>query len=184
MILTCVPCQTPAPFHGICVTNPDAMGTRQFFGNDTQRINACHHSRLIPGGLPWRGVPCQRGRALLLCAARTRLDPATGEDDFTPLESPTPEVCFPKVPVTWPESYYHSSRPLSGDFFRVSFSLDPLPGMSAKTKDDTETGEFLLANVYERVIWPFPKGGASANCGFSSCCPRAKPMRPTTPASA
>ena len=141
--------RSAAHFHGIWVTNPDGTGTRQLFGNYTQRINACYQPHPIPGSsrvafLAGAHHANVGGSLLLLDPAKTRLDPATGEDDFSALESLTPEVCFPEAPDTWPESYYHSAWPLSEDFFLVSFSFDPLPGMSAKTKEDTETGLYLF----------------------------------------
>ncbi|NLV41957.1 MAG: hypothetical protein GXY15_12120 [Candidatus Hydrogenedentes bacterium] len=141
--------RSAAHFHGIWITNPDGTGTRQLFGNYTQRINACYQPHPIPGSsrvafLAGAHHANVGGSLVLLDPAKARLDPATGEDDFSSLESLTPEVCFPEAPDTWPESYYHSAWPLSEDFFLVSFSFDPLPGMNAKTQEDTETGIYLF----------------------------------------
>jgi len=141
--------RSAAHFHGIWVTNPDGTGTRQLFGNYTQRINACYQPVPVPGSpriafLAGAHHANVGGSLVLLDPAKARLDPATGEDDLGAVERLTPEVCFPEVDDQWPESYFHSPWPLSEDFFLVSFSFDPLPGMSAKTKEDTETGLYLM----------------------------------------
>jgi hypothetical protein len=74
---------------------------------------------------------------------RIALDPITGQDCFDAIEMLTPEVCFPEAPG-WPASYFHSPWPLSENYFLVSFSFDPLPGMGPKVKRDTETGIYYF----------------------------------------
>ncbi|MBW7866334.1 MAG: hypothetical protein H3C30_18185 [Candidatus Hydrogenedentes bacterium] len=140
--------RSAAHFHGIWVTNPDGTNTRQLFGNYTQRINACYQPHPVPGStrvafLAGAHHANVGGSIVLLDPAKAALDPATGEDDFAAIESLTPEVCFPEAPSDWPDSYFHSPWPLSENYFLVSFSFDPLPGMSAHTKEDTETGLYL-----------------------------------------
>lgn len=141
--------RSAAHFHGIWVTNPDGTETRQLFGNYTQRINACYQPHSIPGSkrlafLAGAHHANVGGSLVLFDPARAALDPVTGEDDFVSIESLTPEVCYPETPDVWPASYFHSPWPLSEFYFLVSFSYDPLPGMSALTKEDTETGLYLF----------------------------------------
>jgi hypothetical protein len=62
---------------------------------------------------------------------------------FDSIEVLTPEVCFPEAPG-WPASYFHSPWPLSENYFLVSFSFDPLPGMGPEVKRDTETGLYYF----------------------------------------
>jgi hypothetical protein len=83
------------------------------------------------------------GALVLLDPQRVGLDPETGQDSFNSIEVLTPEVCFPEAPG-WPETYYHSPWPLSEDYFLVSYSHDPLPGMSGRTQEDSETGLYLF----------------------------------------
>ena len=83
------------------------------------------------------------GSLVIVDPARTGLDARTGEDDFGAVETLTPDVCFPEAPG-WPESYFHSPWPLSENYYLVSFSFDPLPGMGPDVKEDTETGIYLL----------------------------------------
>ncbi len=141
--------RSAAHFHGIWVTNPDGTNTRQLFGNYTQRINACYQPHPIPGtdrfaflaGAHHANVG---GSLVLFDPARAGLDRESGEDDFAAIESLTPEVCYPEAGDQWPDSYFHSPWPLSENYFLVSFSFDPLPGMSSHTKEDTETGLYLF----------------------------------------
>jgi mono/diheme cytochrome c family protein len=140
--------RSAAHFHGIWVTNPDGTNSRQLFGNYTQRINACYQAHPIPGSqriafLAGAHHANVGGSLVLLDPARTALDTADGGDDFAAIEPLTPEVCFPETPDVWPDSYYHSPWPLSENYFLISYSFDPLPGMSALTKEDTETGLYL-----------------------------------------
>jgi len=141
--------RSAAHFHGIWTTNPDGTETRQVFGNYTQRINACYQPHPVPGSkrlafLAGAHHANVGGSLVLFDPAKAAFDPMTGEDDFVSIEALTPEVCFPETPDVWPESYYHSPWPLSENYFLVSFSFDPLPGMSALTKEDTETGLYLF----------------------------------------
>jgi len=141
--------RSAAHFHGIWTTNPDGTGARQLFGNYTQRINACYQAHPVPGSqriafLAGAHHANVGGSLVLLDPVRAALDPADGTDDFAAIETLTPAVCFPETPDIWPDTYYHSPWPLSEDYFLVSFSFDPLPGMSAHTKKDTETGLYLL----------------------------------------
>lgn len=141
--------RSAAHFHGIWTTNPDGTNTRQLFGNYTQGVNACFQPQPIPGSeriafLAGAHHANVGGSLVLFDPARAARDPLTGEEDFAALEPLTPEVCFPETPDNWPESYYHSPWPLSENYFLVSFSFEPLPGMSARTTEDTETGIYLL----------------------------------------
>jgi len=79
----------------------------------------------------------------MLDPERIALDPDTGQDSLDSIEVLTPEVCFPEAPG-WPESYFHSPWPLSEDYYLVSFSFDPLPGMGPRVKQDTETGLYYF----------------------------------------
>ena len=140
--------RSAAHFHGLWLTNPDGSGVRALFGNYTQRINACYQAHPIPGSrkiafLAGAHHANVGGSLVLLDPDRVGLDPETGEDRFDAIESITPEVCFPEAP-DWPASYFHSPWPLSEDFFLISFSFDPLPGMGPGTYKDTETGLYLL----------------------------------------
>ncbi len=141
--------RSAAHFHGIWTTNPDGTNSRQLFGNYTQRINACYQAHPIPGSsrvafLAGAHHANVGGSLVLFDPARAGLDPADGGDDFAAIEPITPEVCFAEAPKTWPTTYYHSPWPLSENYFLISYSFDPLPGMSALTKKDTETGLYLL----------------------------------------
>ncbi len=140
--------RSAAHFHGIWVSNPDGTNVRQLFGNYTQRINAFYQPHPIPGSHRIAFIAGAHhanvgGSLVLLDPSRAALDPVSGEDDFAALEPLTPEVCFPEAPSDWPDSYFHSPFPLSENYFLISFSFDPLPGMSAHTKEDTETGLYL-----------------------------------------
>lgn len=83
------------------------------------------------------------GSLVVVDPSRVRLDPRTGRDDLGSIQVLTPEVCFPEA-QGWPSTYFHSPWPLSEDFYLVSFSLDPLPGMGPNVKKDTETGLYYL----------------------------------------
>jgi hypothetical protein len=52
-------------------------------------------------------------------------------------------VCFPEAPG-WSKSYFHSPWPLSENYFLVSFSFEPLPGMGPGIKQDTRTGLYYF----------------------------------------
>lgn len=137
--------RSAAHFHGLWTTNPDGTNARQLFGNYTQRINACYQPQSIPGSkrlafLAGAHHANVGGSLVLFDPARACLNPDTGEDELLSIEVLTPEVCFPEAPNDWPRSYYHSPWPLSEDCFLISASMDPLPGMSAITTEDTETG--------------------------------------------
>ena len=111
----------------------DGSAAEVLFGNYTKRINACYQPRAIPGSNRVMFVAGAHhaavgGSLVIVDPSRTALDPKTGEDDFGAIETLTPEVCFPEAPG-WPGSYFHSPWPLSEDYFLVSFSFDPLPGM-------------------------------------------------------
>lgn len=141
--------RSAAHFHGIWVTNPDGTNSRQLFGNYTQRINACYQAHPIPDStrvafLAGAHHANVGGSLVLLQPALAKFDATDGSDGFGAIESITPEVCYPEAPDTWPMTYYHSPWPLSENFFLISYSFDPLPGMSARTKKDTETGLYLL----------------------------------------
>ncbi len=140
--------RSAAHFHGIWTANPDGSNARQIFGNYTQNVNACYQPAPIPGShriafLAGAHHANVGGSLVLLDPARIALDPDTGQDCFASLERLTPEVCFAETAEGWPDSYYHSPWPLSENYFLAAFSFDPLPGMSARTKEDTKTGLYL-----------------------------------------
>jgi hypothetical protein len=141
--------RSAAHFHGIWAINPDGTGSRQIFGNYTQRINACYQPHSIPGServafLAGAHHANVGGSLVLFDPARAALVADDGGDSFAAIEALTPEVCYPETPDVWPKTYYHSPWPLSEDYFLISFSFDPLPGMSSLTKKDTETGIYLF----------------------------------------
>lgn len=140
--------RSAAHFHGLWITNPDGTGTRALFGNYTQRINAMYQAHPVPGSnkiafLAGAHHANVGGSLVLLDPDRARIDPESGEDVIEEVEVLTPEVCFPEAP-DWPDSYFHSPWPLSEDFFLVSFSFDPLPGMGSGVYADTHTGLYLF----------------------------------------
>lgn len=162
--------RSAANFHGIWASNPDGSNPSILFGNYTTRINACYQPRAIPGSKRIAFVAGAHhaavgGSLVVVDPSRAGLDPATGEDRFDSLEVLTPEVCFPEAPG-WPESFFHSPWPLSEDYYLVSFSLEPLPGMSARTKRDSATGIYYfdrfgnLELLYRRpgisAMYPIP----------------------------
>jgi hypothetical protein len=137
-----------ANFHGIWIANPDGSGPVSLFGNYTTRINACYQPRAIPGSSRVLFVAGAHhadvgGSLVIVDPARVKLDPETGEDDFSSLEVLTPEVGFAEA-NGWPKSYFHSPWPLSENHFLVSFSFDPLPGMSSGESRDTRTGLYYF----------------------------------------
>ncbi len=140
--------RSAAHFHGLWVTNPDGTNTRALFGNYTQRINACYQPKAIPNSnkivfLAGAHHANVGGSIVLVDPLRTRLDQNKGQDSLDAIERLTPEVCFPEAPG-WPDSYFHSPWPLSEDYYLVSFSFDPLPGMGPKVEEDTHTGLYLF----------------------------------------
>jgi hypothetical protein len=140
--------RSAANFHGLWTSNPDGTNPSILFGNYTQKINACYQPRAIPGSRRIMFVAGAHhavvgGSLVIVDPARVGLDRATGQDAFESIESFTPEVCFPEAPG-WPSSYFHSPWPLSEDYFLVSFSFDPLPGMGPKVERDTSTGLYYL----------------------------------------
>jgi len=140
--------RSAANFHGLWIANPDGSAAMALFGNYTMRINACYQPKAIPNShklvfLAGAHHADVGGSIVLLDPHRIALDPDTGQDDFRSIEVLTPEVCFPEAPG-WPSSYFHSPWPLSEDYFLVSFSFDPLPGMGPKVKADTQTGLYYF----------------------------------------
>ncbi len=140
--------RSAANFHGLWISNPDGSSPVSLFGNYTMRINACYQPRAIPGSSRVLFVAGAHhadvgGSLVIVDPARVKLDPKTGEDDFSSLEVLTPEVCFAEA-NGWPKSYFHSPWPLSENYFLVSFSFDPLPGMSSGEKRDTHTGLYYF----------------------------------------
>jgi hypothetical protein len=140
--------RSAANFHGLWVCNPDGTGVTSLFGNYTMRINACYQPRAIPGShklvfLAGAHHADVGGSLVLLDPRRTGFDPQEGEDRLDAVEVLTPEVCFPESDG-WPKSYFHSPWPLSEDAFLVSFSFDPLPGMSSGEGQDTRTGLYYF----------------------------------------
>ncbi len=140
--------RSAANFHGLWVSNPDGTNPIALFGNYTTRINACFQPRAIPGSNRIIFVAGAHhadvgGSLVILNPSQVALEPESGEDQFEAIETLTPEVCFPEAPG-WPTSYFHSPWPLSENYFLVSFSFDPLPGMGPGEKRDTETGIYLM----------------------------------------
>lgn len=140
--------RSAANFHGLWVSRPDGTGSSILFGNYTHRINACYQPRAIPGSNRIVFVAGAHhadvgGSLVIVDPARASLDPKTGEDQFDAIEQLTPEVCYPEAPG-WPSSYFHSPWALSENYFLVSFSFDPLPGMGPRVKKDTPTGLYYF----------------------------------------
>jgi len=140
--------RSAANFHGLWTSRADGTGVAGLFGNYTMRINACYQPRPIPGSdkllfLAGAHHADVGGSLVMLDPKLARLDPKTGEDILDATQSLTPEICFPES-AGWPKSYFHSPWPLSEDVFLVSFSFDPLPGMSSGEKKDTRTGLYYF----------------------------------------
>ncbi|MDX9754037.1 MAG: hypothetical protein RBU29_08755 [bacterium] len=141
--------RSAAHFHGLWISNPDGTNPIHLFGSYTQRINACYQPHPIPHSRKVMFVAGAHhadvgGSLVMVDPERVALDPQTGEDDLGSIERVTPSVCFPETEEGWPDSYFHSPWPLSEDFYLVSFSFDPLPGMGPNVASDTETGLYLL----------------------------------------
>ncbi len=135
-------------FHGLWTCRADGTGAASLFGNYTMRINACYQPRSIPGSdrllfLAGAHHADVGGSLVMLDPKLARLDPKTGEDILDATQSLTPEICYPEA-AGWPKSYFHSPWPLSEDEFLVSFSFDPLPGMSSGERKDTRTGLYYF----------------------------------------
>ncbi len=140
--------RSAANFHGLWTSNPDGTGVASLFGNYTMRINACYQPRAIPGSHKLLFVAGAHhadvgGSLVMLDPRRVGFNPLNGEDLLDSVETLTPEVCFPEA-AGWPKSYFHSPWPLSEDAFLVSFSFDPLPGMSSGEDKDTRTGLYYF----------------------------------------
>jgi len=140
--------RSAANYHGIWVSNPDGTNPAIIFGNYTRRINACFQPRAIPGSSRVAFIAGAHhadvgGSLVIVDPARTKLDAASGGDDFDSIEVLTPEVCFPEAPG-WPKSYFHGPWPLSENYFLVGFSFEPLPGMGSGVKADTRTGLYYF----------------------------------------
>jgi hypothetical protein len=140
--------RSAANFHGLWLSNPDGSGVTSLFGNYTMRINACYQPRPIPGSEKLLFVAGAHhadvgGSLVMLDPRRAALDIQTGEDRLESTEKLTPEICFPESDG-WPKSYFHSPWPFSEDHFLVSFSFDPLPGMSSGEGKDTRTGLYYF----------------------------------------
>ncbi|MBI5684586.1 MAG: hypothetical protein HZC54_05870 [Verrucomicrobia bacterium] len=140
--------RSAANFHGLWTSRADGTGAASLFGNYTMRINACYQPRPIPGSdkllfLAGAHHADVGGSLVMLDPKRARLDAKTGEDILDATYVLTPEICFPES-AGWPKSYFHSPWPLSEDAFLVSFSFDPLPGMSSGEKKDTRTGLYYF----------------------------------------
>lgn len=140
--------RSAANFHGLWTSRPDGSCVMALFGNYTMRINACYQPRAIPGSDKVIFVAGAHhadvgGALVLLDPNRVQLDPKSGEDRLDSIQVLTPEICFPES-VGWPKSYFHSPWPLSEDCYLVSFSFDPLPGMSSGEGRDTRTGLYYF----------------------------------------
>lgn len=140
--------RSAANFHGLWAVNPEGTNPVSLFGNYTMRINACYQSRAIPGSNRIVFVAGAHhadvgGSLVIVDPRKASLDLQTGEDRLEAVERLTPEVCFPEA-EGWPKSYFHSPWPFSEDFFLVSFSHDPLPGMSSGERGDSHTGLYYF----------------------------------------
>ena len=140
--------RSAANFHGLWMCNPDGSAVASLFGNYTMRINACYQPRPIPGSEKLLFVAGAHhadvgGSLVMLDPRRVKFDAKNGEDLLESVEALTPEVCFPEA-AGWPKSYFHSPWPLSEDGMLVSFSFDPLPGMSSGEGKDTRTGLYYF----------------------------------------
>lgn len=140
--------RSAANFHGLWMSNPDGSAVVSLFGNYTMRINACYQPKSIPGSEKLLFVAGAHhadvgGSLVMLDPRRVKFDAKEGEDLFESVETLTPEVCFPEA-AGWPKSYFHSPWPLSEDCMFVSFSFDPLPGMSSGEGKDTRTGLYYF----------------------------------------
>lgn len=140
--------RSAAHFHGLWVSNPDGSNPRALFGTFTQTINACYQPHPIPGSKKIAFIAGAHhadvgGSLVVVDPERLGLEKESGQDDFSSIEKLTPEVCFPEA-AGWPGSYFHSPWPLSENYFLVSFSFDPLPGMGPKVDKDTETGLYYF----------------------------------------
>ncbi len=162
--------RSAANFHGLWTSNPDGSAVAALFGNYTMRINACYQPRPIPESSKMLFLAGAHhadvgGSLLLLDPQRMGFDSQTGEDRLEATEALTPEICFPES-AGWPKSYFHSPWPLSEDCFLVSFSFDPLPGMSSGEGKDTRTGlyyfdrfgnlELLYSDTNMSCMYPIP----------------------------
>ncbi|RJP19664.1 MAG: hypothetical protein C4527_26415 [Candidatus Omnitrophota bacterium] len=137
-----------ANFHGLWVSNPDGSNPLVLFGSYTMQINACYQPHPIPGSDRILFVAGAHhadvgGSLVIVDPKRAEFDKESGQDSFDSLEVLTPEICFPEG-VGWPKSYFHSPWPLSENYYLVSFSFDPLPGMGSKVKEDTKTGIYYM----------------------------------------
>jgi hypothetical protein len=140
--------RSAANFHGLWVSNPDGTNASSLWGNYTHHINACYQPKAIPGSnrivfIAGAHHADVGGSLVIVDPEKVQLDDKTGEDRFEAIEQLTPEVCYPES-TGWPKSYFHSPWPLSEDYFLVSFSFDPLPGMSSGEGRDTETGIYYF----------------------------------------
>jgi hypothetical protein len=140
--------RSAANYHGVWVSNPDGTAAQILFGNYTEQINACYQPRAIPGSRRVVFVAGAHhavvgGSLVIVDPAATGFDPKTGHDRLDSIERLTPEVCFPEAPG-WPKSYFHSPWPLSANYYLVSFSFRPLPGMGPGVKADNPTGLYYL----------------------------------------
>ncbi len=140
--------RSAANFHGLWISNPDGSNPSILFGNYTKNLNACYQPRAIPGSNKIVFVAGAHhadvgGSLVVVDPTKIKIHKKTGEDDFSSLELLTPEVCFPEA-NGWPNSYFHSPWPLSENYYLVSFSFDPLPGMGPHVDEDTTTGLYLF----------------------------------------
>jgi hypothetical protein len=140
--------RSAANFHGLWTSNPDGSAVSSLFGNYTMRINACYQPRPIPGSEKLIFVAGAHhadvgGSLVMLDPRRVQFSAENGEDSLEAVDKLTPEVCFPES-AGWPKCYFHSPWPLSEDCMLVSFSFDPLPGMSSGEGKDTRTGLYYF----------------------------------------
>jgi hypothetical protein len=140
--------RSAANYHGLWTSNPDGTAAEILFGNYTEEINACYQPRAIPGSRRVVFVAGAHhadvgGSLVIVDPAATSLDPKTGHDRVDSIERLTPEVCFPEA-AGWPKSYFHSPWPLAENYYLVSLSFRPLPGMGPGVKADNATGLYYF----------------------------------------
>ena len=177
--------RSAAHFHGLWACNPDGTNPHILVGNYTQRISAFYQPRAVPGsdkivfvaGAHHANVG---GSLAMFDPRRAKLDPQTGEDCLDSIERLTPEVCFPETPNQWPKSYFNSPWPLSDTHFLVSFSFEPLPGMSSGYQQDAKTGIYYFDRFGNlELLYRDPELSCT---GPMPLAPRPKPPEmPSTP---
>ncbi|MCL2346648.1 MAG: discoidin domain-containing protein [Planctomycetaceae bacterium] len=112
------------PFFSLWSTYPDGTKTSLLYGNYTARPQVVIEPAAVPGSTELVFVASAHhsnfGGSLVL------LDQSRGTEGEEPIERLTPEVMFPET-EGWPDHYYANPRPLSRDYYLVSWSDKKLP---------------------------------------------------------